>query len=255
MDEEGSYAPLAQVLGRGEKTRIRWFRNGLNGSPEALADSDGGVKWRQQWPARLWGRERHEVLKDAHGVMQNLRFQGQYLDRETGLHYNLFRYYDPECGRFTQPDPANLEGGINLYAYAPNPLGWIDPWGLACQKRDKNGKFRSEIDPHGKSGRDFEQEVFDRLSKDKNIEVLGRGVHIKTKYGSRYVDILYRDKRTGKIYAGEVKSNTARRDNSQKMKDKEIGKGQGTYGSGKTVPVDMKGQKTDDVIPIEIRVE
>ncbi|EDX4916258.1 hypothetical protein ABWF57_004386 [Salmonella enterica subsp. enterica] len=52
-----------------------------------------------------------------------------------------------------------------------------------------------------------------------------------------------------------MKSNTARRDKSQKMKDKEIGKGQGTYGSGKTVPVDMKGQKTDDVIPIEIRVE
>ncbi|MGC8042774.1 RHS repeat-associated core domain-containing protein [Salmonella enterica] len=43
--------------------------------------------------------------------MQNLRFQGQYLDRETGLHYNLFRYYDPECGRFTQPDSASLEGG------------------------------------------------------------------------------------------------------------------------------------------------
>ncbi|ECG1483920.1 hypothetical protein DT144_25155, partial [Salmonella enterica subsp. enterica] len=39
----------------------------MNGSPEALTDSDGVVKWRQQWPARLWGRERHEVLKDAHG--------------------------------------------------------------------------------------------------------------------------------------------------------------------------------------------
>lgn len=65
-------------------------------------------------------------------MMQNLRFQGQYLDRETGLHYNLFRYYDPDCGRFTQSDPANLEGGINLYAYAPNPLGWIDPLGLKC---------------------------------------------------------------------------------------------------------------------------
>lgn len=44
------------------------FRNGLNGSPEALTDSDGVVKWRQQWPTRLWGRERHEALKDAHGV-------------------------------------------------------------------------------------------------------------------------------------------------------------------------------------------
>ncbi|EBZ5774907.1 hypothetical protein EC412_22075, partial [Salmonella enterica subsp. enterica serovar Redlands] len=136
--EEGSYAPLAQVLGRGEKTRVRWFRNGLNGSPEALTDSDGGVKWRQQWPARLWGRERHEVLKDAHGVMQNLRFQGQYLDRETGLHYNLFRYYDPDCGRFTQPDPISIRGGLNLYAYVVNPLLWIDPLGLVAEPNEGN---------------------------------------------------------------------------------------------------------------------
>ena len=29
------------------------------------------------------------------------------------------------------PDPIGLLGGVNLYQYAPNPLGWIDPWGLA----------------------------------------------------------------------------------------------------------------------------
>ncbi|BCT14707.1 hypothetical protein R1TS_27350 [Enterobacter cloacae] len=45
------------------------------------------------------------------GFSQNLRMQGQYLDRETGLHYNLFRYYDPDCGRFTQHDPIGLAGG------------------------------------------------------------------------------------------------------------------------------------------------
>ncbi|HGU9769642.1 TPA: RHS repeat-associated core domain-containing protein [Morganella morganii] len=41
----------------------------------------------------------------GHKYSQNLRFQGQYLDRETGLHYNTFRYYDPDTGRFTQHDP------------------------------------------------------------------------------------------------------------------------------------------------------
>ncbi|MGP3591075.1 RHS repeat-associated core domain-containing protein, partial [Vagococcus sp. WN89Y] len=56
---------------------------------------------------------------------------GQYADRETGLHYNLFRYYDPQTGRFTVQDPIGLNGGWNLYQYAPNPLGWIDPWGLS----------------------------------------------------------------------------------------------------------------------------
>nr|WP_218056526.1 RHS repeat-associated core domain-containing protein [Gilliamella apicola] len=60
---------------------------------------------------------------------QNLRYQGQYLDRETGLHYNTFRYYDPDIGRFTQPDPIGLADGFNLYQYAPNPIAWIDPWG------------------------------------------------------------------------------------------------------------------------------
>ncbi|HGN0023758.1 TPA: RHS repeat-associated core domain-containing protein [Proteus mirabilis] len=43
--------------------------------------------------------------------------------------YNTFRYYAPDLGRFTQQDPIGLAGGINLYAYAPNPLTWVDPWG------------------------------------------------------------------------------------------------------------------------------
>ena len=67
----------------------------------------------------------------GHKYSQNLRFQGQYLDRETGLHYNTFRYYDPDSGRFTQHDPIGLMGGLNLYQYAPNTLGWVDPLGLS----------------------------------------------------------------------------------------------------------------------------
>ncbi|MFG5912219.1 RHS repeat-associated core domain-containing protein, partial [Escherichia coli] len=76
------------------------------------------------------------------GVEQNLRYQGQYLDRETGLHYNLHRYYDPDVGRFMVTDPIGLRGGLNLYQYAPNPLGWIDPLGL----RKCTGGFSSADD-------------------------------------------------------------------------------------------------------------
>jgi len=61
---------------------------------------------------------------------QPLRYAGQYADSETGLHYNLFRYYDPQVGRFTVQDPIGLKGGLNFYTYAPNPLSWIDPCGL-----------------------------------------------------------------------------------------------------------------------------
>uniref|UniRef100_UPI000AE3D7DD RHS repeat-associated core domain-containing protein n=1 Tax=Enterobacter bugandensis TaxID=881260 RepID=UPI000AE3D7DD len=83
------------------------------------------------------------------GYSQNLRMQGQYLDRGTGLHYNLFRYYDPDCGRFTQQDPIGLAGG-NLYHYAPNALGWVDPWGLS---RECSGKTKPDfyVGPSGPS--------------------------------------------------------------------------------------------------------
>ncbi|AWK43841.1 RHS repeat-associated core domain-containing protein [Photorhabdus laumondii subsp. laumondii] len=48
-----------------------------------------------------------------------------------GLHFNTYRYYAPEIGRFITPDPIGLKGGLNLYQYAPNPVTWIDPLGWA----------------------------------------------------------------------------------------------------------------------------
>ncbi|WP_337579370.1 RHS repeat-associated core domain-containing protein, partial [Pseudomonas savastanoi] len=51
---------------------------------------------------RAWGAVEKLVVNE---VEQNLRFQGQYFDVETGLHYNTFRYYDPEIGRFITQDP------------------------------------------------------------------------------------------------------------------------------------------------------
>ncbi|WP_414891847.1 RHS repeat-associated core domain-containing protein, partial [Pseudomonas serboccidentalis] len=61
---------------------------------------------------------------------QPLRFQGQYFDAESGLHYNRHRYYDPRLGRYLTPEPVKLAGGLNQYQYTPNPTGWVDPLGL-----------------------------------------------------------------------------------------------------------------------------
>jgi RHS repeat-associated protein len=66
---------------------------------------------------------------------------GQYFDKETNLHYNYFRDYDPAIGRYIQSDPVGLQGGINTYAYvANNPLGWIDTDGRQIVGSNREGR-------------------------------------------------------------------------------------------------------------------
>ena len=67
-------------------------------------------------------------------LLQPHRFQGQIYDVETGLHYNRFRYYDPDAGRFISHDPIGLLGGDNHFQYALNPVEWVDAFGLAKDK-------------------------------------------------------------------------------------------------------------------------
>lgn len=58
------------------------------------------------------------------------RFQGQYYDSESGLHYSRFRYYEPETGSFISQDPIRLLGDVDLYRYSSDPVNEIDPYGL-----------------------------------------------------------------------------------------------------------------------------
>ncbi|QKZ02409.1 RHS domain-containing protein [Pseudomonas eucalypticola] len=123
--EPGSYAPLARVdRTEGEAQQLYYYHTDQIGTPLEMTNAEGRIVWQATYKA--WGSI--ETLPVAE-VEQNLRFQGQYFDGETGLHYNTFRYHDPEIGRFITQDPIGLDGGFNLYKYAPNPLGWLDPLG------------------------------------------------------------------------------------------------------------------------------
>ncbi len=74
--------------------------------------------------------EQSSTLAKLDDVTNPIRFQGQYSDKESGLHYNRFRYYDPEIGRYISEDPIKLSGGMNLYDYHVDPIHTIDPMGL-----------------------------------------------------------------------------------------------------------------------------
>ncbi|NHB90560.1 RHS repeat-associated core domain-containing protein, partial [Photorhabdus tasmaniensis] len=115
-----------------------WYHTDINGAPLEVTNEEGKIAWAGKY--RLFGELDGSPLayftdpalsSTDYDFRQNLRYAGQYFDNETGLHFNTFRYYAPETGRFITPDPLGLAGGLNPYAYVHNPANWIDPLGLA----------------------------------------------------------------------------------------------------------------------------
>ncbi|EBW3212420.1 hypothetical protein DPD21_10030 [Salmonella enterica subsp. enterica serovar Remiremont] len=150
--------------------RIYFYHNDVNGAPLRLTDEYGGLAWSQR--SGPWG-----AWNEQTGSVRNpLRFQGQYFDEESGLHYNRYRYYEPESGRYISADPIGLAGGLNLYAYAPNPLSWIDPLGLS-KRCDYLGRTPGK---NSRTGR----EVIDRMRADGKIVGTGKNTRFEASDGS-----------------------------------------------------------------------
>jgi len=78
--------PLAQITADGG---IYYYHNDHMGKPQRLTDQSGNIVWSADYLP--FGRA--DVTIKA--VTNNLRFPGQYYDKETGLHYNYHRYYGP----------------------------------------------------------------------------------------------------------------------------------------------------------------
>jgi RHS repeat-associated protein len=94
--------------------------------------SDNKIVWR--WDgADPFGLDQPDENPGRLGLFTyNPRFPGQLFDKESNNHYNYFRDYDPQAGRYVESDPIGLIGGINTYSYVGgNPQSQIDPFGLA----------------------------------------------------------------------------------------------------------------------------
>ncbi|BEM57885.1 hypothetical protein SME22J_17460 [Serratia marcescens] len=148
-DPASPWSPLAALeqAGDSRSADIYWYHTDLNSAPLEVTDAAGNLCWSGQYDTfgKLQGQTVAGAAKrQGAQYQQPLRYAGQYQDDESGLHYNLFRYYEPEVGRFTTQDPIGLRGGLNLYQYAPNPLMWVDPFGLSGESvfihyTDKSG--------------------------------------------------------------------------------------------------------------------
>jgi len=101
-------------------------------TPRVIVDQSNTIVWRWDNTHAFGANLPDESPTDVTQVFEyNPRFPGQYFDQETNLHYNYFRYYEPETGRYISPDPIGLAGGVNVWGYVgQNPLSLIDPYGL-----------------------------------------------------------------------------------------------------------------------------
>lgn len=98
-------------------------------TPRLATNQAGQEVWR--WKSDAFGVGTATNAPNSGLNAINLRFPGQYYDGESGLHYNYFRDYDPETGRYVESDPIGLAGGLNTYGYVKgNPLIYSDKLGL-----------------------------------------------------------------------------------------------------------------------------
>ena len=110
-------------------------------TPMKMADSGQNIVWSAEYKA--FG----EVEIDpASTVINNIRFPGQYWDEESGLHYNIQRYYLAGSGRYISVDYYNIASILSIlpHFYNPYSVAWrnvisksaIFPWNYSNLNMD-----------------------------------------------------------------------------------------------------------------------
>ncbi len=133
----GGHVPSAKIVGKRRYSIISDYL----GTPVEAYNEEGQRVWKRELD--IYGRVRIE--QGEVGLVPFL-YQGQYLDGETGMAYNRFRYYSPETGAYISQDPIRL--GVvqtNLYAYVHDVNAWVDPWGLELIPNKVAGNAREAL--------------------------------------------------------------------------------------------------------------
>ena len=105
--------------------------------PREMTDKDGNLVLFKDYYG--WGKLKSKINISG-TAYQPFRLQNQYCDRETGLHYTFFRYYEPDAGPFVNQDPIGLWGRSNFYNYSQIVQAWGDLYGLSTGCNDGDTK-------------------------------------------------------------------------------------------------------------------
>ncbi len=103
---------------------------------------------------------------------------------------------------FISRDPIGLLGGYNVFAYAPNPIGWVDPWGLRKTRNQRLGDFGENIAKQNLESTGKYKSVFPVQNASNNgIDLVGERhdgkfdmFEVKTTTGNEALDLSKRQK-------------------------------------------------------------
>ena len=139
----------------------------------------------------LESKPNEDVDKDGNIFTLNLRFPGQYFDKETNKHYNINRDYDPVTGRYIQSDPIGFDGGINIYLYVgANPVVRVDESGLCdCVSRQILYYELITFGYFAKLDSDFERRMLHRWLFREGDYTLTSQEFFEIVEGADYIDI------------------------------------------------------------------
>ncbi len=113
--------PILTYKKNGANLEYHYYHNDHLFTPQRLTDSTGTLSWSADYSA--FG----ETTITKESIVNNLRFPGQYYDKDIKLAQNYFRDYSAELGRYVETDPIGFDGGVNFYGYAlQHPNHYID---------------------------------------------------------------------------------------------------------------------------------
>ncbi|PAY21517.1 hypothetical protein CKO51_00135 [Rhodopirellula sp. SM50] len=147
----------------------------LSGMPIRAIDSAGQT---------AWSATRHAFgqldVDPSSRISLDLRFPGHLYDAAIGVHHNRFRTYDPQLGRYLQTDPIGVVGGVNTYAYCPDPISNVDVDGHGCGDVADNAAATKNADDAvgaNSSKAADEPKTGAQLAAEKNMPALPEGYH------------------------------------------------------------------------------
>ncbi|MFY1475044.1 RHS repeat-associated core domain-containing protein, partial [Acinetobacter baumannii] len=190
---------------RADLEQITFYHCDQVGTPQTMTNIRGECVW--EILQDTWGAvsQIKALNQDNPFEQNNLRFQGQYYDQETELHYNRYRYYEPHSARYVSKDPIGLSGGINTSAYVSDPTQWIDPRGLASTNSiGSYGSVKSASDTYEKYATSKSlKDVAERYAAGKSVggsATAGVGVGIYANYKGNGESTLTMERKVGLGY-------------------------------------------------------